>query len=618
MKTIPRHLPSDVRAGPDHPLRPQRNTPLPGDKPESHHPHGETPLDDAPPLAPLFSWNTLKRDAPAGLITGLMAVPLTVGICLMSEYPIQIGLLTVVAACCVSFLCYLVRPGNHVGVPGIAAGLAPVLAMGIHHFGMQNMPWLIFLTSMMQALVWRYRLEGYILKVVPPFLIEGLLAGVGLKIALKFLPHTWESVNKAATWSSPERLIVIALSVAAFIFFVVLYNKFKNTSPGLPYVIVIAAGIVIAQSVSVPMLHVEPVDVVLRPPFPDFSTIAPRMHVEMVLYAAMLMLIDVIEQVMSNAAIEKIDPLGRKSDSNNSLWVMWLGNAVSSFFGGMTNLDGLAKSSTNRMAGAVTKMSALFVAAVLGVVLAFPHLLTWLPEFALAVLMIFTGWKMIAGLVHVAAHGKYGFGLALMCGLLVFRLGIFEGLLISLAVHSFITYVIYRHEHVTTIQILKKFLFLFTDVIHPHSSSTLHVVEDPISGGQRYRSVTRAASDKKSLDAFIQDWSDGINHKNLLGVVGCYDTQGMLWGTFAKELRSGHTHIKHYFEHLFALDHLQVTFDSSEIRHYGEIYIKSGSYHFSYMRKETHIAVPARYSFVCKKEKTGWYIVEHHSSEFPA
>jgi len=85
------------------------------------------------------------------------------------------------------------------------------------------------------------------------------------------------------------------------------------------------------------------------------------MHVEMVLYALMLMLIDVIEQVMSNAAIEQIDPLGRKSNSNNSLLVMWVGNMASSFFGGMTNLDGLAKSQTNRMAGALTKMSVLFI-----------------------------------------------------------------------------------------------------------------------------------------------------------------------------------------------------------------------------------------------------------------
>ena len=70
---------------------------------------------------------TLKSDVTAGMITGLMAIPLTVGICLMSEYPIKIGLYTVVLACIVGYISSLFRPGNYTGVPGIAAGLARAL-----------------------------------------------------------------------------------------------------------------------------------------------------------------------------------------------------------------------------------------------------------------------------------------------------------------------------------------------------------------------------------------------------------------------------------------------------------------------------------------------------------
>ena len=66
-------------------------------------------------------------------------------------------------------------------------------------------------------------------------------------------------------------------------------------------------------------------------------------------FAAMLATIDVIEQVMSNAAIEKIDPLKRKCNTNNSLFAIWIANMGASFFGGMTNLDGLAKSTTNKL-----------------------------------------------------------------------------------------------------------------------------------------------------------------------------------------------------------------------------------------------------------------------------
>jgi hypothetical protein len=322
--------------------------------------------------------------------------------------------------------------------------------------------------------------------------------------------------------------------------------------------------------------------------------------------------------VMSNAAIEQIDPLGRKSDSNNSLLVMWVGNLVASFFGGMTNLDGLAKSSTNRMAGAVTKMSALFVAAVLSVVLFFPALLGYLPEFSLAVLMVFTGWKMIAGLYHVAHEGPYAFGLAMFCGLLVYEHGIFEGLIVALLVHSFIAYVIFKHEHVPTLDILKRLVKLFSDPIHPHATPTMDVVEDLASGGLRYSSVKNPASGKKDLDAFIGDWAYGVNTHSMLGVVGTYAPDGLLWGTFAKELRAGHYNIRKYFEHLFELDGVHVHFDSGETRQYHDIYIRSGSYTFSFHRKGALVRVPARYSFVCKREPTGWYIVEHHSSEFPA
>lgn len=571
------------------------------------------------PGRPRFSWQTLKRDAPAGVITGLMAIPLNIGIAILSDYPIQIAIFTVVVACVISFCAYLFRVGNHIGVPGVAAGLAPVLALGVHRYGPENMPWIIFLVAVSQMIVWRYKLEAYILKVVPPYLIEGLLAGVGLKIAMKFLPYTYEVVGKSDVFWSEERIRVVGWSIAAGLLFMYLYKKFKDRSPGVAYIVVIGGSVWLATQASFPMLHFDTVDIGLQSPFPDFGGIPATMHVEMVFFALMLSAVDIIEQVMSNAAIEKIDPLGRKTSSNNSLLAIWLANLAACTFRGMTNLDGLAKSSTNRMAGAVTKMSALFVAGVLTVTLAYPEALHHLPKFSLAVLMIFTGWKMIAGMYHTAHHGKYGFGLAMFCGILVFRLGIFEGLLIALAIHSFITYVVYRAEKLPTLAIFKKLFALFQDASgHPHKTETMDVEEDAVSGGMVYRSVVRSATDKKDLDAFIRDWANGVNTRNLLTVVGTYDVGGLLWGTFAKDLRSGHFDIKRYFAHLFELEGLSVRFDSGETRQYRDIFIRSGSYTFSYRKKGALVQVPARYSFVCKRERTGWYIVEHHSSEFPA
>jgi len=566
----------------------------------------------------IFTLDNLRRDALAGSITGLLAVPLTVGICLMSEYPIQTGLLTVIFACLIGFITFLFRPGNYVGTPGVAAGLAPVLAMSVHKFGMENMPFLIFLTSFSQAIAWKFNLQRYILKAIPTYLIEGLLAGIGLKIALKFLPYTYGILGESHEWMSMERMKIIALSIGALMVFLHLFGKYKAKYPAVPYVTVIVLGIIAGASMHLPMLHIEPASIKLALPFPDFDKIPPRMLLEIVGYALMLSLIDVIEQVTSNAAIEKLDPLGRPADTNNSLLAIWIANMGSSFFGGMTNLDGLAKSATNALAGAVTKMSNLFTGLVLLVFLLDPHLLEHLPYFALAVLMIFTGWKMIAGLIHVASHGRYALILALFCGILTYTEGIFEGLLVTLVLHTFINYVIFRHEHIPLLQMLKTFVERFSEPTHPHTTETMTVHSDKEIGGLHYSSVKRNPADKKDLKDFINDWAFGINTHSVPAVVATYDYNGLLWGTFAKELREGHVNIKGYFEHLFELPNVHVRFESAEVRQYKDIFIQSGKYVFTFDRKGQHITVPARYSFVCKKERMGWFIVEHHSSEFPA
>jgi MFS superfamily sulfate permease-like transporter len=417
-----------------------------------------------------------KKDVPAGIITGAMAIPLSVGICLMSDYPILTGLYTVIFACVVGFIFSLFRPGNFVGVPGIAAGLAPVLALGVSWFGMENMAFVILLTSVIQALIWYFNWQKYILQTVPKYLVEGLLAGIGLKISMKFLPFLFEAPIDNGTkygdilahpgyfMSDNSHLTVIGVSLVCFVVFILLTRKFSKVSPGIPYFGLIILAVIVGL-----IFNMKKVDIGTEVP----SLHLPMLHfdraingkgiliLEMIGYALMLSVIDVIEQVMSNAAIEKLDPLKRKCDTNNSLLAIWVSNLGSSFFGGMTNLDGLAKSTTNAVAGAITKLSNLIVAFVVTIIVIFPWLLSYIPEFAFGIIMVFSGFKMILGLRHIMHEGEYAVLLALMCGILVFKLGIFEGLLIALAVHAVISYVIGRSKDGSTRHLFAKFMEKF-------------------------------------------------------------------------------------------------------------------------------------------------------------
>lgn len=396
------------------------------------------------PESAAFQAKYFGRDVAAGVITGVMAIPLSVGIAIMSEYPIKVGLATVAFACLIGWINAWIRPGNYIGCPGIAAGLAPVLAMGVASFGMENMAFVIFLTAVMQAVIWKFNWQRYILLAVPAYLVEGLLAGIGLKIALKFLDFTYElpaELVAVDTFLNGARIQMILISLAGLAGFIYLFTKFRYIQPAVPYFVIIATGVILAQFIQVPMLHVEDVPLSVALPIPHFGSGLTWLYV--IGFAAMLAVIDVIEQVMSNAAIQKIDPLKRECNSNNSLLAIWIANIGSSFFGGMTNLDGLAKSTTNRLAGAYTKCSVLIVGCVVTFFVVNPEYLELLPKFAVAIVMMFTGWKMIAGLMHVTHHGPYAMTLAILTGALVYKVGIFEGLLAAMSIHALIHYLVY-------------------------------------------------------------------------------------------------------------------------------------------------------------------------------
>lgn len=395
-----------------------------------------------------FQSQYFLRDTAAGLITGAMAIPLSIGIAIMSDYPIKVGLATVAFACLVGWINAWFKPGNFVGAPGIAAGLAPVLALGVATFGWENMAFCIFLTAAMQAVIWKFDWQRYLLIAVPVYLVEGLLAGVGLKILLKFSEFTYEIPEEAVTeefWNG-ARIQMMTISVIGLGVFLFLFSKFKDKQPAIPYFVLIIGGVLLAQFVSVPMIFVEDVDLHIKLPLPE-SDITIMMLVSMVFFCAMLAIVDVIEQVMSNAAIEKIDPLNRKTNSNNSLFAIWIANMGSSFFHGMTNLDGLAKSTTNKLAGAMTKFSVLIIGSVVCFFTFNTQYLDYLPKFALAAIMMFTGYKMVAGLAHVTHYGPYALMLAFLTAGLVYQVGIFEGLLIAMALHGAIHFMVYtKHD----------------------------------------------------------------------------------------------------------------------------------------------------------------------------
>jgi hypothetical protein len=122
---------------------------------------------------------------------------------------------------------------------------------------------------------------------------------------------------------------------------------------------------------------------------------------------------------------------------------------------------------------------------------------------------------------------------------------------------------------------------------------------------------------KASVLRALEAWKTAMSRRDLDSVVSCYAKGGVLWGTLAKERKSGRSSIRPYFEQFCAKPCLDVEFKNHLIRIYGDIAIDSGDYIFKWMIDNTKVAVPARFSFTLGIEEGELRILDHHSSLFP-
>ncbi|HRG65734.1 MAG TPA: SulP family inorganic anion transporter, partial [Saprospiraceae bacterium] len=127
----------------------------------------------------------LKADLPASLVVFLVALPLCLGIAMASGAPLFAGIISgVIGGLVVGSL-----SGSHVSVSGPAAGLTAIVLTAISTLGSYE----VFLSAVVLAglmqLVLGLIKAGSVADYFPNSVVEGMLAGIGVIIFLKQLPH---------------------------------------------------------------------------------------------------------------------------------------------------------------------------------------------------------------------------------------------------------------------------------------------------------------------------------------------------------------------------------------------------------------------------------------------
>ncbi|SHM49879.1 SulP family inorganic anion transporter [Flavobacterium xanthum] len=381
----------------------------------------------------------LKSDFASGLVVFLVALPLCLGIAMASGAPLFSGIIAgVVGGIVVGYL-----SKSHISVSGPAAGLTAIVLTAITDLGAFD----VFLTAVFIAgaiqLILGFVKAGSISNYFPTNVIEGMLAGIGIIIVLKQLPHafgydsdfegdlafmqkdgsnTFSSLAGIVDYIQIGSIVITLISLTILISWdkVPFLKKLKLVPSAL---IAVTIGVILNEifigtgstlaigkehlvSLPVPSSLEEFKSIIVTP---NFSGIAnPKVWV----IALTIAIVASIETLLSIEAADRMDVQKRYTDTNVELKAQGIGNMISSLLGGLPLTSVIVRTSANSNSGAKSKMSAIIHGLLLLVsVLAIPVILNKIPLATLAAILILVGYKLAkpATFKHFWEKGKYQF-----------------------------------------------------------------------------------------------------------------------------------------------------------------------------------------------------------------
>ena len=381
----------------------------------------------------------LKSDFASGLVVFLVALPLCLGIALASGAPLFSGIISgIVGGIVVGYLSQ-----SHLSVSGPAAGLTAIVLTAITDIGSFNAFLLAVLLAGLIQLALGFIKAGSISNYFPTNVIEGMLAGIGVIIILKQIPHAFgydPDFDGDESFLQPDgqnsfseifnifdhvqlgSIVIASISLLILILWnkVDVLKKIKLIPPALVAVIVsillneffIQSGSNFAitkehlVSLPVPTTLEEFKNIIVTPDFTEIS------NSKVWIVAITIAVVASIETLLCIEASDRMDALKRYTNTNVELKAQGIGNIISALLGGLPMTSVVVRTSANNAAGAKSKMSAIIHGVLLLVsVLTIPLILNKIPLATLAAVLLLVGYKLAnpATIKHFWEKGKYQF-----------------------------------------------------------------------------------------------------------------------------------------------------------------------------------------------------------------
>lgn len=320
-----------------------------------------------------YSGKQLSKDVLAGIIVGIVALPLAIAFAIASGVTPEKGLITAVVA---GFIISAMG-GSRVQIGGPTGAFIVIIYGIVQVYGVSGLIVATFMAGIMLIIMGFARL-GTIIKFIPHPLIIGFTTGIAIIIfssqVKDFLGLKMEAVpaDFLEKWSvyfkNLQSVNIYAILIAtATIIIIILWPKISNKIPGSLIAILVTTAAV--------QLFDLPVETI-GSRFGIISSSFPKPEIPLVNFAAVKHLIQPAFTIALLCAIESLlsavvadGMISGNHRSNTELIAQGTANIFSSLFGGIPATGAIARTATNVKNGGRTPVAGMVHAVVLLLIL---------------------------------------------------------------------------------------------------------------------------------------------------------------------------------------------------------------------------------------------------------
>lgn len=358
-----------------------------------------------------YSKKTFLSDLSAGLIVGVVALPLAIAFAIASGVGPERGIFTAIVA---GFLISALG-GSTVQIGGPTGAFVVIVYSVVQKYGYTGLMTATIMAGVLLVLLGAFKMGGLV-KFIPYTIVTGFTTGIAVTIfttqigdffGLTTGPMPGDFLGKIKTYASCISTIdFYAFAVAAISLAVIfLWPKINKKIPG-SLIVIIASTIICVLLDRFAGLKIDTIgsrygSIPSSLPAPQLPSFSPAIITQLFPTALSIAVLAAIESLLSAVVADGMT--GSKHDSNTELIAQGIANIASPIFGGIPATGAIARTATNIKNGGKTPVAGIIHAiTLLLIMLVLGKYAVYIPMAALAAVLVSVSWNM-AGIPAVKA-----------------------------------------------------------------------------------------------------------------------------------------------------------------------------------------------------------------------